>query len=294
MTDTTSFDSIYAELKEGLETSYAGRAKAARSGTIRLVIGLVVTAILAYLLHTTNLWPYVAALGLFVTLWLAFKPMRKLGGQIKHPVLETIARRSGMTYQESGFQPAGSAQAHKALFSGAGQSNYTDCFSGERDGRAFCVYEANISQKTGGNSEMAGEMFAGQVYWFRRKSSVGEIAIVPDRGVFRFFKPGKGLELVKFPDDAEFEKRFDVYAANEADARAVLTPPVRQQLLAWRGKEPLFAHLMGDEALVAISGNNLFEPTLKKKTTPEETARGLYNDVQGCTGRLAELDAALG
>jgi hypothetical protein len=293
MTDT-SFETIYADLKDELQGSYAGRAKASRSGAIWLITGLAATAVLAFLLHTTTLWPYVAVFGVLLSIWLASRPMRKLTGQIKHPVLEAIARRSGMTYQPSGFTPAGSAEAHKALFAGAGQSTYTDCFSGERDGRAFAIYEASLSQKTGGQGDMAGEMFKGQIYWFRRRSAVSEMAIVPDRGVFRFFKPAKGLELVKFPDDAEFEKRFDVYAADEAQAREVLTAQVRRQLLDWRGKEPLFAHLKGEEALVAINGKDLFEPTLRKKTTPEETARGLYNDEQACTAQLAELDTALG
>jgi hypothetical protein len=49
MTDT-NFETIYADLKEGLQGSYAGRAKASRSGAIRLAVGAVVTAILAFLL----------------------------------------------------------------------------------------------------------------------------------------------------------------------------------------------------------------------------------------------------
>src|SRR4051812_40628926 len=118
MTDT-SFEAVYAELKDNLQGAFDGRAKAARSSTIRWVVGLAVTAVLTLVLISTSLWPYVAVIGLMITIGIATRPMQKLGGQIKQPALEAIARQSGMTYQAQGFVPPGAGEAHKALFKGA-------------------------------------------------------------------------------------------------------------------------------------------------------------------------------
>lgn len=289
MTDTPSFETIYAGLKEELQKTDAGRARARRNGLIWLIGGLAVTAIATLVLLSTSLWPYVAVFGLIISLWLASRPMRRIADGVKRPVVEAVVRQAGMSYQAGGFAPAGTAEAHKVMFPDVNERRYSDCFTGEQDGRAFAIYEADLSREA---NNMSREIFKGQIYWFRRKAPVGEIAMVGDRGFLKMFKPGKGLNLVKLPEDAAFEKVFDVYASNEAEARAVLSPEIRHRILQTGGMAS--AHLMGEEVLVAIDGKDLFEASLGKKVTMEESARRIYDDVQACRSRLAELMAIFG
>lgn len=285
----TSFEAIYADLKDELEKTDSGRAKARKAGLVWLAGGLAITALLTAVLLSTSLWPYVAVIGLIASFWLGARPMQKLGQGIKLPVVDAVARRAGMTYQATGFAPAGSAEAHRIMFPDVNQRSYSDCFNGERDGRPFAIYEAKLSHDM---NNMSREVFSGQIYWFRRKASVGEIAIVADRGFLKMFKPGKGLSLVKFPEDAAFEKPFDVYASSEAGARALLSPEVRQRLLKAGGVAS--AHVQGDEVMVAVDGKDLFEASLNKKVSLEENARRIYTDVHACRSKLDELTAIFG
>src|ERR1044072_1835617 len=149
-------------------------------------------------------------------------PLGKAGRALKLPVLETLAEKGGLTYLESGFDPPVYPEARKALFGNwLSSQSFTDLFHGSDDeGRRFVLYEGTLTRRQGKNTHT---VFSGQMYaWQRRSKGGSEIVIVPDRGIFNFFKPLSGMERVKFESDPDFEKRFEVYAYEPQQAQMVI------------------------------------------------------------------------
>src|SRR4051812_16251828 len=153
------------------------------------------------------------AIGIVIlALVFALLPLGKVGRALKLPVLETLAQKGGLTYMAEGFDPPVYPEARAALFGNwLSSQRFTDLFHGaDEHGRRFALYEGTLSRRQGKNTHI---VFSGQMYaWQRRTRSGGEIVIVPDRGIFNFFKPVGGMERVKFENDPDFDGRFEVYA----------------------------------------------------------------------------------
>ena len=133
---------------------------------------------------------------------------RKAGKALKLPVLETLAEKGGLTYMETGFDPPVYPEARKALFGNwLSTQTFTDLFHGtDEDGSRFALYEGTSGPPLRARTRHT--VFSGQIYaWQRRATGGGEIVIVPDRGIFNFFKPLGGMERVKFENDPDFEKQ---------------------------------------------------------------------------------------
>ena len=98
------------------------------------------------------------------------------------------------------------------------------------------------------------------MYAFQRRArSGGEIVIVPDRGLFNFFKPLSGMERVRFESDPEFEKKFEVYAFEPHEALMLIGSDVRRQLLELRQAGRVFGYVGPEDVFVAATGKNKFE-----------------------------------
>ena len=121
-------------------------------------------------------------------------------------------------------------------------------------------------------------------------------SIVPDRGLFNFFKPAGGLQRVKLESDPEFEKKFEVYATGEMEARQLLFDTAfRQRLLALREDGRVFVYLGATDALVAATGWDRFEPGSMLRSKPgDERVRSMVEDVCATLATLRALKAKLG
>lgn len=302
MTDFTTehFEEICNSeaVKTQIETVETVRAAAVKQFWMILVGGLAAT--LAITVVASMVEPMVGGIAFFIGIVATFifclRPIDKVRKGLKQPMLEALAGRGGMQYAAAGFEPPFYMGARKALF-GAWLSDqtFTDLFRGEDEhGRPFAFYEAHLEQGSGKNKST---VFQGQMYGFATSGGGQDaIVIVPDRGMFNFFKPGKGMERIKFESHPEFEKRFEVYAANPSKAMGVLgSQQLRERLLALRGKGKLFAYVDGDEALFAITGKDRFEPgSMFKATDGQQRARLMFDDVCGSVALLKELRAAFG
>ncbi len=140
--------------------------------------------------------------------------------------------------------------------------------------------------------------FSGQAYAFQRRArSSAEIVIVPDRGLFNFFKPAPGAVRVKFDSDPEFEGKFEVYATEPSAAQLLIGSDVRRTLLELRQAGKVFAYVGGDDAFVAVTGKNRFEPGGMFRSTPsDQRIKTMFDDVcaQRDPARTAEGGARLG
>jgi hypothetical protein len=221
-------------------------------------------------------------------------PISKVGRDLKLPVLETLAGQCGLTYASHGFVPPVYEEARAALFgSWLSHENFSDLFQGtDADGRRFAIYEARLTRSSGKSTHV---VFTGQIYAFQRHSYAGgPILVVPDRGIFNFFRPTGGLERVTFDSDPEFESRFEVYAANPHEALALLGSNARRKFLDWRQAGRVLAWIGPDDALVAIPGDNRFEPgSMFRGRSAEERVRLMFDDLRASAATLSSLRADL-
>jgi Protein of unknown function (DUF3137) len=235
-----------------------------------------------------------AAVLLVAAIAFALSPLARVGEAIKHPVLEELARVGGLSYSPGGFDPPVYPDARKALFGRwLSSETFTDLFQGtDAEGHRFAVYEGNLARKQGKSTVT---VFSGQIYAFQRRHRSGaEIVVVPDRGLFNFFKPLSGMERVKFEDDPDFEKKFEVYAYRPHEALALLGPDVRRRLLELRQAGRVFAYAGPQDILVAATGKDRFEAgSMFRAIAGRERVRAMFDDVCASLAVLRELKAKL-
>ena len=273
------------------------RAAAVRMFWLVLVAGLAAAALAGWALFAADQ----AGIGTAVVLVLAIgaivlatRPLGKVGRDLKLPFLAALAGKGGLEYVPDGFDPPVYPEARDVLFgkwlSGAA---FTDLFMGaDEEGRRFAVYEATLTRSSGKSTHV---VFTGQVYAFqRRRRSGGAVAIVPDRGIFNFFKPKRGMDRVKFDADPDFERKFEVYATEPHEALLLLGADIRRRLLEWRQGGRVLAYVGPEDVFVAIPGKNRFEPgSMFRAGSGEERARRMFDDVCASLALLGSLKAGL-
>jgi Protein of unknown function (DUF3137) len=290
-----------AETVRGRIAALEGERKAAaRKFWLRGLGGLVLATAVAVMLFESG-WETSAFIAFMIILVAAmiaaFLPLNAAKEGLKHPVLEEIGRKAGLEYIPSGFVPPAFGSACALLFGGGGFSieTYSDLFNGtDEEGRGLAVYEACLQRRAGKNSYV---VFSGQVYAIqRRPGTQGHTVIVPDRKLLNFWKPSSDMERVKIEGDPAFEKKFEVYSTHPMEARELLFDTAfRARLLELRKAGRVFVYAGPEEALVAASGKDRFEPGSMLRSRPgEERVKLMFDDVCASLDLLRELKAKLG
>ena len=325
MTDLTaeSFNEICGAgpVKTELDASETAFAEARRTHRNRWLIGLGATAAAALVLMFVGPPFGFAALiagPIFTWMW-ASGALSKQVEELKDKVLPHLAQRAGMTYDRVGFDPKGYGRARPSVFGWvdqyvasevdggrqgfrrrgrySAQGGFSDQFIGAVNGRQGAFYDATLTRTTGyGKNRSTQIVFTGQMYWLQRATSgQGETAIVPDKGLFNFFKPPGDFERVKIENDPEFEKRFEVYSTAPNEALAILgSSELRAKLLELRGKGRMFGYIGPEDILIADPNRNHFEPGKAGKTlTGQERAKFMFDDVCASLSTLKDLAARL-
>jgi len=263
-----------------------------------LLGGIVVAAALALAMVAAgaiNLAIWLGLIVLFFGIGFAMKPLASLGREIKTPVLGALAKKGGLDYMADGFAAPFYPDARQALFGKwLSSESFSDLFHGnDQDGLRIAFYEATLRKRSGKSTYV---VFSGQAYAFQRRARASaEIVIVPDRGLFNFFKPAPGAERVKFECDPEFEKKFEVYATEPSAAQLLIGSDVRRTLLELRQAGKVFAYVGGDDAFVAVTGKNRFEPGGLFRSTPSDARiKAMFDDVCASAALLERLKAVLG
>lgn len=287
-------------VREQIGSLDSNRRAAVRKFWLYLIGGFVL-APLAFMTLWNADWPTMAVIAAAIfavgAIIVGYSALAKVGESLKHPVLEAIAARAGMEYMATGFSPPVYPVAKKALFGNwLSTESFTDLFNGtDEEGRGYAVYEACLTRKTGKNSQT---VFKGQVYALqRRPGGQGTTAIVPDRGLFNFFKPASGMERVTIDNDEAFEKKFEIYSTAPMEARQLVADPMfRRRLLDLRASSgKLLAYFDAENALVATWGKNRFEPgSMFRSKGGEERVKAMLDDVCDALALLREFKARLG
>jgi hypothetical protein len=222
-------------------------------------------------------------------------PLGRAGKALKLPTLETLAGKGGLTYLETGFDPPVYPDARKALFGNwLASQTFADLFHGvDDDGKRFAFYEGHLTRQSGKSTVT---VFSGQMYAFQRRArSGGDIVVVPDRGLFNFFKPVSGMQRVRFESDPGFEKKFEVYAFEPHEALALIGGDVRARLLALREAGRVFAYVGPEDVFIAATGKDKFEAgSMFRATGGQERVRRMFDEVCESLRTLRTMKAALG
>jgi hypothetical protein len=273
------------------------RKDAVRKFWLYLLLVLALSATILWYLSSEETLGFGITLAIIVLVFggiLAARPLGKAGEALKLPVLETLAGKGGLTYMETGFDPPVYPEARKALFGNwLSSQTFTDLFYGtDENGKRYALYEGNLTRRSGKNTVT---IFSGQMYaWQRPTKSGGEIVIVPDRGIFNFFKPVSGMERVKVENDAEFDRRFEVYAFEPQQALMLIGSDVRRALLELRAAGRVFAYVGPEDVFVAATGKNRFEAgSMFRSVAAEQRVRNMFDDVCASLAVLKRLRAAL-
>ena len=289
----TDFDGLcdgpLAPALAGLEDA---RKAAVKKHWITIGIAAVI-AVVAVVLFRFGVFGWVIAVFALVGGWIfASGHLSKAGRSLKDPALQAITGARGMTYAASGFTADGYEALHP-LFGRPNSRSFSDRFTGD-EGGPYAFYEALLVT---GSGKSRREVFKGLIFSLKRRMSQGETVIVPDKGLFNFFKPGAGMERVKFEDDGEFERRFEVYSTQPDAARALVNPVVREKLKAWRetyGK--VIVRIAGEDLAVALTKrNDHFEVGSMTKAIPgRDRVRGIWNDVDSTVALARDIRSTLG
>lgn len=261
-----------------------------------LLAGSLILGFVVFVSLVASDWPttglILGIVVLVVGIIVGLRPLTAAKEDLKHPVLEGLAKRGGMEYLASGFDPPVFPSAGRILFGGLSSYTFTDLFHGtDERGHRFAVYEGTLQRRQGKNTVT---VFTGQFYAFQRRSAgSGETAILPDKGLFNFIKP-RGMDRVKFESDPDFEKKFEVYSDAGPAAAALVGADARRQLLEMRQSGRVYAYVGPEDVLVAHWGKNRFEPgSMFRARSGQERAKLMFDDVCAATTVLRRLKSAL-
>lgn len=291
---TTDFDTLcdgpLAPVLSGLEAS----RQAAVKRFWLMTAGFAALAVVAMIVVPGMSLKLFLVMAILIVGWIvASRPLDQAGRALKEPALAAISGARGLTYDIGGFAADGYEAIHP-LFGRPNSRTFRDRFEGEENGRRFVFYEASL---VSGSGKSRRTVFNGLIHTLARHPVQGETVVVPDRGLFNVFSPGRGMERVRFEDDPEFERGLEVYSTRPDAARALVNPVVRQQLKAWRTAHGrVFVRLAGDQVTVALAepGDRFESGSMMKATPGRERVRAIWNDLEAVMSQMRQVAGTLG
>ncbi len=271
--DFSRFAQAYgAEIRPALRAREGERAAAARTARQASLGGLLVGG-----------GGIVAGLGLFDQPMVAVvsglvgagavavgrAPLGRLKREAKRLFVEPIASQFDIAFQsDPGFVETTRQLRGVGLLPSFDRSAFEDRMIGQRKGIDFEFFEAHLKQRrtetrNGRTHTRYVTVFKGQCLRFNfHKRFLGETLVTRDAGLFNRLGGRPGMQRATLEDPA-FEKAFEVYTTDQVEARFILTPDLMQRLVdleqVFRGRK-LRCAFSGEEMLVAVEGEDLFEP----------------------------------
>ena len=142
--------------------------------------------------------------------------------------------------------------------------------------------------------------FHGLIYHFGLPGAVkGHTIVEPEDCEGRMPGHRGGFETVSFDEDEAFKEQFRVYTTDASEARRILNPRVRKQLLTlhdnYLTSVPFLSFVRNHAYLAVHAGRNRLEPTIAKPAgNAEITELGEYFTTPALLVRALELDGSGG
>lgn len=218
---------------------------------------------------------------------LAYQPVSQLQDQVKLEMVSTLAHAIGVSFSHEVTDPPAFKRLRSlSLVPSFDRSKFEDCFSGERFGCRFELYEAHLEDerrdKDGDRSYVT--VFRGQLIKIAFPKAFHGVTIVRrDAGILNAMRAwGSEFKRVGLLD-SRFERAFEVYSNDQVEARYLVHPVFMERLLEletiFKGKAVRCAFEAGD-LLVAVEGGDKFEAgSMFKPLGDPERARKLISEI---------------
>jgi len=247
------------------------RVAAVRRRWIIIVTGLVAAAaIAAYVWRSPGMdetWYLLAGLVAVASIVIGLFATHGLRQEVKKLLTGKLATFYGFSYEaEPSRNPIDRFRA-LGLLPGHDREKIEDRWWGSAGDVAFDLVEAHLEDREterdsdGKTSTKWETVFRGQLMTFSFGRAVaGPVIVRRDLGRLGNWIRAKFTEgePVKF-DDPEFERRFEVFAADAAAARALLDAELRQRIVAFAAERKVTLAFDGGDLLLALHGKDLFE-----------------------------------
>ena len=283
-------------VRSRIEAFEAARGAARRDALLRLLAGVALATLAVWGVSGTDLWAMGWIVAVALLILAAIAAVRRLGRfnrDFAAAAAAAIGEAGGLRHQNGGFVPEGYDEARGYFFPFAPGARFADLFEVEIEGRHAAVCQAVL--------EWPKQALSGRLFLFERRSAgAGTLVALPDAGLFNRIQPAGGLPRAPF-DDREFERRFEVFAANphsaklwlDAERRALLVRLWESGRTGRRGR--VYAWLGERRALVFVGGEDLF-PAESRFGGPGAEARvaRMCGTLEGSLATLESLVVAFG
>jgi len=164
--------------------------------------------------------------------WLAFRPLKKLHGEVKDYLLTKVCHYMGLSYDEGAVSFPFDAIRETGIFPSFHTKKVEDHIRGAEDGVNFELAEVLLKrrQQTGRSTTYV-TVYHGVVFSFTfPKPFHGKTLVSQDSGAVGNFFSKFGKPSRVHLEDPRFEKMFEVYSTDQVEARYLLTPTFMERI----------------------------------------------------------------
>jgi len=241
--DDATFERLYRERIEPCFAANESERQAAVKAfwsrfTIGLVLTIVLVTVLAALQQRVGLIVMAAFGGAITSAFVAYQPLAKVGQALKRQYCAAIADAMGASFQLGGFAPPALDRLKLLkLLPDYDRSSFEDLFSGAHRGAHYDLYEGELQRRSTSSKGRTRytTVFRGQLIRMHfPRDFMGVTIVRRDQGVFNVFGGGtvngRKLERVRLVDST-FENAFEVWGADQVEARYLLHPVMMERLI---------------------------------------------------------------
>ena len=225
-----------------------------------------------------------------------FIPLGDITRKTKLQLIHSFSDPLGLAYEIRPAEPeAAQRLTDLGLLPKSDNRFFEDQFKGRRGDCAFMLCETNLSRGKGKESRT---VFRGQIFQiaFPRRF-MGKTVMLRDSGWLNSFICPDGLKRVGL-EDPHFESLWEVFADDQIESRAILTPIFMEQMIAlesvYAGKNIRCGFHEGD-LLIAVEGEDRFEQgNMFTKLDTRERAQSMAGDFAALMGVIDAVLAGKG
>lgn len=270
---------------------------------------ILLAFVVAQLWPGTNLWIFPPFLGLFVWFLLAGLTARGYNRDFKERIISRIIQfvDPNLQYRQGGYIPESVFISSQMFLANPDRYSGEDLVWGQIGQTAIQFSEVRADEcvettnSKGEREEDWKPIFHG-VFFIAdfNKHFQGVTVVVPDMGS-AFGRVGRWVQSLAYYgagkltqlEDPVFERRFEVYASNDIEARYLLSPKLMARIVDFgnRTGHQISLSFVNANLHVAIRhSKNLFEPRLYRTVLDEEMAREYLEDLLLVVGIVEDLD----
>ncbi|WP_282610617.1 DUF3137 domain-containing protein [Pelagibius sp. Alg239-R121] len=242
-------DGIAPRLIELVRKQRAWKRNSELTWIAALALAVVVGSLSLIAMDVTNAVLLALLVGAGAQWALSKRPQRDIGLAMRQEIFKPLCDAAGISYSLAPMQSNAESFAGFGLIDSFSASRFENQLAGAYKGIVFLQTDAQLSKH---GSDAGSIVFNGLLSVFElKKNYVGQTLVLKNDRCLqnvadRFQHPPERVDL----KDWTFEQSFEVYATDDAEARSIMTPVLRGQLLA-------LEELLGFDIQLAFTGSSM-------------------------------------